>query len=483
MLTKTAYLAFTRCAQQLWFDTHQPELAAAPDPAAQRRLRAGQQVDLLAREQFPNGRLIPYRPHPKDMAPLTHQAIQAGTDTLFQATFAVDDMLVKVDILTQTEAGWHLIEVKSSTQYKEAEHLPDIAFQVYVLRQAGLNITQVSLMHLNRDCLAPDLSNLFTLTDVTVAVEAFLPTVTADTAVMRQLLTQADPPQAGIGRHCTRPYACPYYEHCWQNVTGLTIYDIPRLDAQKERPLQDAGILYLAEIPADYPLTATQRAFVDFHVRQQIWIDQAAIQQALAELQFPLYFFDFETIDFAIPTFDGCQPYQQVPFQYSCHILAEDGTVTHCGYLHTDAGDPRRPLAEAMVEHIGETGSLIAYNIPFERGVLHHLADYLPDHAERLLAMAERLWDQLPIFRQHYRDYRFGKSNSLKSVLPVIAPHLSYAILDVSNGTQAQVVWEAMIGQGDTAVKQQLIEQLREYCHLDTLAMVEIHKALTMSPL
>jgi len=479
MLTKTAYLAFTQCAKYLWLDTHQQELASAPDPAAQRRLRAGQQVDLLAREQFPNGHLILYRPYPEDMAPLTSQAIAEGAETLFQATFAVDDMLVKVDILTQTEVGWHLIEVKSSTQYKEVEHLPDIAFQVHVLRRAGLRITQASLMHLNSDCLAPNLSNLFDFTDVTTSVEAFMPKVAADTAVMRQLLTQSAPPLTGIGRHCTRPYACPFYEHCWQNVTGLTIYDIPRLDAQKERPLQDAGILYLADIPPDYPLTATQRAFVDFYVRQHIQIDRVAIQQALAELQFPLYFFDFETIDYAVPTFEGCKPYQQVPFQYSCHILAEDGTVIHCDYLHTDADDPRRPLAEALIGHIGETGSLIAYNIPFERGVLHHLAGHLPDHAERLLAMAERLWDQLPIFRQHYRDYRFGKSNSLKSVLPVIAPHLSYAILDVSNGTQAQVVWEAMIGQGDTAVKQQMMEQLREYCHLDTWAMVEIHNNLT----
>ncbi|MBK8900295.1 MAG: DUF2779 domain-containing protein [Anaerolineaceae bacterium] len=259
----------------------------------------------------------------------------------------------------------------------------------------------------------------------------------------------------------------------------MTIYDIPRLPVQKERPLQDGCILYLADVPADYPLTAAQRAFVDFHVRKQIQIDRAAIQQALAELQFPLYFFDFETIDHAVPAFDGCNPYQQVPFQYSCHILSEEGTLTHCEYLHTDAGDPRRPLAESLLTHIGESGSLIAYNIHLERGVLHHLADHLPDYAERLRAIANRLWDQLPIFRQHYRDYRFGKSNSLKSVLPVIAPHLSYALLDVSNGTQAQVVWEAMIRQGDTAVKQQRMERLREYCHLDTLAMVEIHHNLT----
>ena len=480
MITKTTYLAYTHCPKQFWLDALQPELAAPPDPTARRRLRAGQAVDQLAREQFPNGRLIPYRPHPAEMAPLTSQAIVEGAETLFQATFTVDDLLVQVDILTKTEQGWRLIEVKSSTQYKEAEHLPDVAFQVYVLRQAELPVTQASLMHLNSDCLAPDLSNLFALTDVTEEVTTFLPTVAADTAVMRHLLTQPNPPHDTIGRHCTRPYACPFYDHCWQGVDGLTIYDIPRLTAPKERPLQDAGVLYLADIPTDYPLTATQRAFVDFHVQAQIHIDRAAIRQALAELEFPLYFFDFETIDYAIPTFDGCKPYEQVPFQYSCHILAEDGTLSHCDYLHTDEGDPRRPLTESLLNHIGETGSLIAYNIPFERGVIHHLAAHFLEHAQRLLAMADRLWDQLPIFRRHYRDYRFGKSNSLKSVLPVIAPELSYQMLAVQNGAQAQVVWEEMIEDGDTAVKAQLSEQLRKYCHMDTLAMVEIHRVCTI---
>lgn len=143
-------------------------------------------------------------------------------------------------------------------------------------------------------------------------------------------------------------------------------------------------------------------------------------------------------------------------------------------------GDPRRPLAESLLSHVGQTGSLIAYNIPFERGVLQNLAGHLPAYADRLRGMADRLWDQLPIFRRHYRDYRFGKSNLLKAVLPVIAPELGYHVLAVPDGAQAQVAWEEMIGQGDTAVKQQLAEQLRAYCHLDTLAMVEIHRALSM---
>lgn len=458
-----------------------------PDPSALRRLQAGQEVDQAAREQFPNGRLIPNLPQSESMAALTAQTIADGVETIFQATVIAGDLLVKVDVLQKTavsttlntDVSWHLIEVKSSTKYKPKEHLPDVAFQMYVLQEAGLNVARASLMHRNSGCRHPALDDLFALTDVTAEAKGFLPQVEADSVAMRRLLAADDALETSIGRHCTRPHDCPFYAHCWQGIDGLTIYDIPRLSEKKERPLQEAGVLYLSDIPPEYPLTGVQRAFVERIAQKQIEIDRAAIGRALAELEYPLYFFDFETIDYAIPIFDGCKPYQQIPFQYSCHILEADGTLTHREYLHTDATDPRRPLAEALLNQIGETGGIVAYNIPFERGVLRHLADQFPEYAERLNGMADRLWDQLPIFRQHYRDYRFGKSNSLKAVLPVIAPELSYQLLDVQNGTQAQIVWEEMTGEGDTAVKRQLVEQLLAYCHLDTLAMVEIHRALT----
>ena len=480
MLTKTTYLSYTQCPKAYWLREHQPSLAAPPEPTAQRRLRAGQEVDKRARKQFPEGILIPYRPHPEEMAQLTTHAIADGAKTLFQATFTVDDFLVKVDILTKTEAGWHLIEVKSTTSYKETEHLPDAAFQAYVMERAGFPVLrQVSLMHLNKACCYPDLSDLFTLTDITSDVLTVLPDIETAVSDMRTLQNQSQPPEVHISRHCKSPHVCPFHDHCWRGIEGLTIYDIPRLNAQKEQQLQTGGALSLADIPAEFPLSPTQRSLVEFITGKQINIERPAIQRALASLAYPLYFFDFETIDHAIPAYDGCAPYQQVPFQYSCHVLTKDGRLEHRNYLHTAPGDPRPDLVAALLEHIGPTGHIIAYHIPFERTILRQLAEAFPQQADRLTDMAERLWDQLDIFRKHYRDYRFGKSNSLKSVLPVVVPELSYQTLDVQNGTQAQVVWEEMIGEGETAVKAQLADQLRAYCHLDTLAMVEIHRVLS----
>lgn len=479
MLSKTTYLSFTQCLKAFWLGEHQPHLSTPPDPATQRRLRAGQEVDRLAREQFPDGRPILYRPQPEEMAPLTAQAIAAGATTLFQATFHVSDLLVKVDILTRLANGWHLIEVKSSTKYKPEEHLADVAFQWYVLQQAGLPITQASLMHLNRDCRHPDLSNLFTLTEITGAVQAQQPQVAADVAAMRTVLSQSETPMVRIGRHCCQPYICAYYAHCWQGVDAPTIYDIPYLKRPQEQQLETDGIRYVADIPSDFALGDKRAAaFVTQLQEQHITIDTDAIRRELDALVYPLYFFDFETIDYPIPSFTGCQPYQHTPIQYSCHVLRADGTLTHQEYLHITSDDPRRPLLLSLLDHIGDTGSIIVYHAQFEKGRLRELADTFPEHAPRLLDMVNRLWDQLDIFKKHYRDYRFGGSNSLKTVLPVVAPALSYERLAIQNGGQAQAVWEQMIGEGDTAVKTQLAEQLRAYCHLDTLAMVEIHQTL-----
>lgn len=417
------------------------------------------------------------------MVPFTAQAIDAGTQTLFQATFATEDLLVKVDILTRVGSGWHLIEVKSSTSYKPEGHLSDVAFQLYVLRQAGLLVTQVSVMHLNQAFRYPNLSDLFALTNVTTEADTCLAQVAADIPVMRQLLKQPETPDVYIGRHCIKPGACSFYDHCWQGVAGPTIYSVPHLKRSIEEGLENAGILYVADIPPDFPLGHKQAAAYVQRIQQsQIAVNAAAIRAELAKLVYPLYFFDFETIDYAIPSFAGCAPYQPVPFQYSCHILTADGKLTHCDYLHTSAGERRRsspPPAETLLTHIGATGHVVGYNISFERGVLNRLADQFPEHAEQLRAIADRLWDLLPILQRHYRHPNLARSYSLKATLPVIVPGLSYNHLEVQNGAAAQVKWEEMLAQTDAAAKAALYEQPRAYCHLDTRAMVEIHRALT----
>ena len=207
-------------------------------------------------------------------------------------------------------------------------------------------------------------------------------------------------------------------------------------------------------------------------------IDNEAIRDPLSELEYPIHFFDFETSNPAVPRFEGLRSYQQFPFQYSCHILQSDGSLTHHEYLHTDTTDTRLPLLESLLNHISDVGSVVVYSASFERRVLEDLAQFFPEHSTALQSIISRLWDQLVIFRDHYKHPGFYGSNSLKAVLPVLVPCLSYEDLDIQEGNDAQAVWNMMIKTTNEEVRDNMINNLKAYCKMDTLATVKIHKAL-----
>lgn len=478
-LSKTRYMSGLQCEKRLWLEINDRAKATPPTMAQQKIFDQGTEVGLLAQSYFPGGILIQINPSKLDQGVKeTRQALDTGHKIVFEAAFFFDFVYVISDVITKNEDGsWTLIEVKSSTKVHR-EHIHDLALQKYVLEKSGLTITQVGVMHINVRNRFPDQTDLFETEDVTGRVEAVIPVVPKNLAKFKLLVQREAEPEIQIGPQCTSPYLCPFKDYCWQDFGDLTVFNIPRLSTSIKNELREQNIITLDQIPADHPLSTDEWAYVNRRLKKEIQIDRNAISVELAKLQYPLYFFDFETDATAIPKFDGVRPYQQVPFQYSCHVQYADGRLAHFDYLHTDSTDPRAKLVESMVRGIGQSGSLIAYYAPFEKDVILSLATQFPEYAAQLNDMADRLWDQLDIFRKYYKHYAFGSSNSIKNVLPVLVPKLSYADLNVSKGDQAQSVWGAMIRETDEAAKSKMIADLKAYCRLDTLAMVKIHQVL-----
>ena len=151
---------------------------------------------------------------------------------------------------------------------------------------------------------------------------------------------------------------------------------------------------------------------------------------------------------------------------------------THHEYLHPNTSDPRLPLVESLLDTISDKGSVVVYYASFENQRLEDLAEFLPQYASPLRSIQSRLWDQWEIFRNYYKHPDFEGSNSLKSVLPVLVPSLSYDALDVQDGREAQAVWQLMLDSNSEREREGMIRDLKAYCKLDTEAMVEIHKVL-----
>ena len=474
-LTKSKYLHGLQCHKRLWYEKNHSERASSLSKAQHRLFRQGREVGDRARTLFPEGRLISARSL-EELAEQTQIAIRDGVSCIFEATFIFENTLVKCDILQRDGDSWNLIEVKMSTSVKE-EYLPDLAIQKYVLTACGIPISKTQLMHINRECTYPDLSDLFITENVTDQVDSLMEGVPNNIETFKGILEAEDEPNILIGEHCDKPYSCSFKGYCWEDVPEKSIFTIPRLSWKTKDALIEADIFQLSELPEDFSLTDNQQAYVDSVLRGQPQIDTEAIEARLSDLEYPIHFFDFETDNPPVPKFRGLRPYQQFPFQYSCHIWQSDGTVTHHEYLHTDTTDPRLPLVESLLDTISDKGSVVVYTA-YESRVLKSLAEFFPEYAGRLLSIQDRLWDQAEIFRNHYKHPDFEGSYSLKSVQPVLVPSLRYDELDVQDGREAQAVWSLMLDSKSEKEKEKMIRDLKAYCKLDTRAMVEIHRVL-----
>jgi len=109
------------------------------------------------------------------------------------------------------------------------------------------------------------------------------------------------------------------------------------------------------------------------------------------------------------------------------------------------------------------------------------MAEMFPEFAEFFNEVNESTVDLMKIFSDYlYVHPDFKGRSSIKKVLPVIVPEMSYASLGIGDGMTATiswyraVKWEAM----DAETRQKVFDDLEKYCELDTLAMVEIFNKL-----
>jgi hypothetical protein len=478
-LSKSRFLAGLQCPKRLYLEVHHRDLATPTPPATQRIFNTGHEVGNRAQQQFPDGILIEAEYYEKQKAlDTTTAAVASGKNALFEPAFLYDNVFIRIDVLRpNSDTTWDLIEAKSVLTVSDT-HVIDAAVQRYVTEGAGLSVNRCCIMHLNRDCTFPDLSNLFILEDVTAQVAKLLPSIPDQVAEFNQIIARTEPPNIPIGKHCDAPYMCQFKEHCWQHVSEPSIFSIPRISAKKIDQLVSQGITSIHYISDDFKLSENQQRHVDVFKNNKPQILWPAICDQLATLQYPLHFLDFETQMEAIPRLPGLRPFNQYPFQFSLHILHENGNLDNFEYLHRDASDPREPLAKALLDTIDPTGTIIAYNASFEIRVIGNLAWRIPSLRHSLYSLRDRFFDLLPIFRDYYFHPGFLGSNSIKDILPVLVPELSYSNLEVHGGDEAQLAWAELITTDDESRRLQLAASLFAYCRLDTLAMVRLYEAL-----
>lgn len=479
-LSKSKYCKGIQCPKILWMDKNKPE--EAEDILPYTILSNGNRVGELAREYFGEYALVEYDRNVLNMCEATKQYLSAGSANIAEASFTIDGLYCAVDILHKNGDGWDIVEVKSSTHVSPI-YIDDMAFQYYVLTNCGINIKSIYNMHIDNTYIFHDkldIDDLFTLEDYTEICKAKYYEVAKNINSIRQEAGQAVEPTIDIGPHCNSPYECAYKGYCWKHIPYPSIFDISRLTTDRKFDYYNQGIITYEDVKKyGVCLNPKQNRQVEATLYQKPdEINRKAVESFLSTLSYPIYHLDFETFQTPIPEWEGCKPYEQIPFQYSLHIEYEDGRLEHKEFLAEAGKDPRRMLAERLCHDIPKDVCSLAYNMSFEKRIIRGLAALYSDLTDHLLNIHDNMKDlMLPFSKQSYYSAAMQGSYSIKCVLPALYPdnpELAYSNLEqVHHGQEASSAYLDLCNQS-TEEAAETRKNLLKYCGLDTYAMVKV---------
>ena len=345
-LSKSKIISFRQCPKRLWLELHRPELR--DDSGSQIVFAIGNQVGDVARQIYDtegNGKLIDVNEIGWSAAYEESEKWLQGTPApLFEAAIRIEGALALADVMLPEPGAdglrWHMIEVKSSTGVKDY-HRDDLAVQAYIATTAGIDLASASLAHVDNSFVYPgggDYQGLLKEVDLTEDARAKVGDVATWVAEAQKVAALPDEPEIATGPQCSDPFDCPFRHHCDRALptTDFPLSSLHRTTGRLRDEMAALGYTDLRDVPDD-KLSDVNQLIKRQSLSGKVWFDAEGAASDLAPHTGTAYFLDFETMSFGVPIWKGTRPYQQLPFQFSLHIVAPD----------------RRNEAQGVPRHLG----------------------------------------------------------------------------------------------------------------------------------
>ncbi len=464
-LSKTDYLHFLHCASSLWLSKRKPEEYP--------KRKTSTYDDKLAVEGYEVQKLV------QDFLLNTPEA---GSYS-FEKIFTTDKGLyAQADIISENHDGTvNIYEVKSAGNI-DRTHLIDATFQTITVENSGLKVNAVYIVHLNKEYVraeALEVDKMMSFSLVTEQVQGLMEETADNIKSALALLKKKEIDETSCScLQMSKSHHCEAFDYFNPKVPKPSIYNLPRLHKNKILTFTQEGRLSLDEIDED-EVSPNQLNVLKAAKSNSPVINKDIIRKFYKQVEYPVHFLDYETYSSAIPIVEGMKPHAHMPFQYSIHIKKNEDSaeLEHYQYLAEEAELPLT-LIESMEKVINDKGSVVSWHKSFENTRNKEMALLYPNKADFLNSVTERTIDLEDIFKAGYIDIAFGGSTSIKKVLPILVPELTYDSMSVANGTDAMEAFSKIIELEDISEKTQLKKDMLAYCKLDTLAMVKIFEKI-----
>lgn len=487
LISKSEYMLYLKHPAWLWIKKHAKHLMPTVDDDLQARFNEGHAFEPFVESLFPNLIRLGFNSYFEylDLPENTLRAWDENAEVLSQGRYESGSITCISDIVRKKGDAFILTEIKSSSAAK-AEHTFDLAFQKIVLEGAGFPIERCEVAHVNSRYIRQGEinSNEFVgFTDITPEVNELVEATKSriDHAIRIEQASEMPDPRPERARLKSYQDWLSIRQTISPPLPENSIHFLPFMDAEKSTMLATEGINTVDKIKDLSILKKSTQKYLIAKEQGVRLVEKDRLSAFLSKISYPVYYFDYEASQSLVPPWDGTRPYQQVPFQYSLHILREpNGDLEHFEYLHRDTSNPMPRMLESLQENVGDEGSILVWYEPYEKSRNNEMAEMYPNFANFLNAFNDRIIDLMkPFSKDMVRDQAFKGSSSIKKVLPALVPSLTYDGLDIQEGVAAARKWkEVTLKEVSEVEREKVYLDLIEYCKLDTLAMVQIHREL-----
>jgi len=409
----------------------------------------------------------------------TKNLIDQGHHLITQATFAFNGLSCMVDLLEVHDNKVNLYEIKAVSTKENPEgkdvHLLDLAFQKYILEGLKYIVEEASLVYLksgyvlDKELDYDELFDLIKLEDQ--EYEEYKDKIIEIIKDIKSLSIEPDPIKVDFCKNCSE-----FNKNCFV-YDKKTILDISGIKIKRINSLMTKGKLFLDDstfqISAD-ELSSKQYEMVQDYLNQKDEFLPEAFQ-LLNKITYPLAFLDFETIQLAIPEFDGTKVYSQIPMQFAL-LTKEDihSEGQYHEYLGSNKNNYLLDIADLLVKLIPEKAMVVAHNASFEQGVIKLLSTIYPKYEDHLMSFS--WFDTRDLFeRDVYRNGNLLGTTSMKKIVPVVLgeemnDYSKYQFIKNGEDAMNELIKLHQTGYCDETIRKELLD----YCKSDVTNMVRL---------
>ncbi len=486
ILSKTSFLKSVQCTKAFFLYKNHYQLKDSLPKEKQAVFNRGHQVGTLAQSLFPGG--IDVSPSHvskfNDSVKRTRELIEQGQKVIYEAAFVFNDVLVAIDILVNENDKWFAYEVKSSLKISAA-YVMDAALQYYVISNCLPNLEDFFLVTMNAYYVLEDkldVQGLFKIKSVKADAEKNVEFITYHIQQAKNILVSDTLPKIEIGEKCFAPYQCDFYGTCWKHIPVNNIFEFSGISKKQAQAWFEQGFHTLYYIPEE-ELNANTKLMVQAYKNHTEIINKPALQQFFKKIKYPVAFFDAEMFAPAIPQYKGTTPFEAMPFLFSWHGMSDERSMPQHTYFYQEENKyAGKQLLDFLINEAEKVNTILVFDTAQELKALSAVVRHLPEYKKQIDILKNKLIDFSDIFTKlwYYHPQTKG-SMSLKKIYESVFGKSIFDDLAIKSGLLASYKYDEYLKETDLFEREELKNNLIEYCKTDTQAMYDLFMYLTMA--